>query len=327
MLGLLKNDFLRTPFFLLASCFLTIPTPELREVMKTINESEIEQGTSAWHNFRMQGIGGSEIAAVLGISPYQTPLELWEIKTGKVVKEEESNFIFEKGHRLEPKIRAMYEIQTGNTAQPCLVVREDKPEYRASLDGRDPEKKIVVEMKYVGAGEKWLLAQEGKAPDYYYAQMQWQLFITGDEYADYVVYNDKEDKIIINRIDPDIEFIKDMVKKAEKFWKLVQTKKEPELTDRDWKNVRNKELGGLVDRYKKLSEDAKPILDELEVLKKAITTFPSLQHPRSICRGVKIQEITRKGSVDYKKILSEHLPDFDTSGYVKKSTTYRSIKL
>lgn len=295
--------------------------------MKTINESELEQGSNAWHEWRLQGIGGSEVAIVMGISPYKTAYQLWENKLGIRVDDNASNFIFEKGHRLEPKIRAMYEIQTGNTAAPCLVMREDNPKHRASLDGRDPEKLICVEMKYVGAGEKWLLAQEGKAPDFYYAQMQWQIYCTGDHYCDYVVYNDKEDKIIIIKIEPDIPYIKDMVKQVNKFLKLVETKKEPELSEKDYKKITDAELGKKVNKYKSLKSRFDNLKNELETLADEIKTNELLSHPRTVCRGLKVIESTRKGSVDYKKIVAEHLPELDTSGYVKASTTYRSIKL
>lgn len=295
--------------------------------MKTIQESELEQGSSAWLEWRMQGIGASEVAIVMGISPYKTAYELWENKIGLRVENNSSNFIFEKGHRLEPKIRAMYEIQTGNDATPCLVMREDNPKHRASLDGRDAEKKICVEMKYVGAGEKWALAQEGKAPDFYFSQMQWQMYVTGDLFCDYVVYNDKEDKIIIIRIDQDIPYIKDMVKQVNAFLKLVETKKEPPLTAKDWKDVKSVELKEKVAKYTELKTRFDQDKKDLEALSKEITTHEKINHPRINCYGLKITEITRKGSVDFKKIVAEKLPEFDTSGYVKASTTYRSIKL
>lgn len=295
--------------------------------MKTINENEIEQGSNAWHSFRALGIGGSEVAMVLGISPYKTAYELWEIKTGLKEDNFESNFAVEKGTRLEPKIRAMYELQSGNMATPCLVIREDNEAHRASLDGRDSDKKIISEFKYVGAGDKWALALEGKAPDHYYAQMQWQLYITGDDKCDYVAYNDKENKIIIIEIFPDVTFIKSMVKEVNKFWKFVTTKKEPPLSDKDWKEIKNKELKDSVDLYKKLKLEFDKIKIEIDAVADKIKTDSNIKHPRIVCNGVKIQEITKKGSIDYKKIIDENLPGFDCSGYIKPSITYRSIKV
>jgi hypothetical protein len=36
-----------------------------------------------WLAIRKQGIGASDAAAAVGLNPYQSPLELWMIKTGR----------------------------------------------------------------------------------------------------------------------------------------------------------------------------------------------------------------------------------------------------
>jgi putative phage-type endonuclease len=55
-------------------------------------------------------LGGSNAAAVMGLSPWATPVELWEQKTGRKVKpapDDAAKRRFERGHRLEPFIRDM----------------------------------------------------------------------------------------------------------------------------------------------------------------------------------------------------------------------------
>lgn len=54
-------------------------------------------------------LGGSDIAAVMGLSPWMTPLELWEYKTRRKVKEadERKKRVYARGHKLEPFIREM----------------------------------------------------------------------------------------------------------------------------------------------------------------------------------------------------------------------------
>lgn len=59
---------------------------------------------------RSQFLGGSDAAAVLGLSPWATPMELWQQKTGRKPKEQPDAAAmkrFERGHRLEPFIRDM----------------------------------------------------------------------------------------------------------------------------------------------------------------------------------------------------------------------------
>ena len=40
--------------------------------------------TKEWVHARMHYLGGSELAAAFGKSKYQTPLQLWMIKTGRI---------------------------------------------------------------------------------------------------------------------------------------------------------------------------------------------------------------------------------------------------
>lgn len=59
---------------------------------------------------RSQFLGGSDSAAVMGLSPWATPVELWQEKTGRVRKDPEDPIrqrILARGHKLEPFIRDM----------------------------------------------------------------------------------------------------------------------------------------------------------------------------------------------------------------------------
>lgn len=58
---------------------------------------------------RSKHVGGGDIAAVMGLSPWLTPLELWQLKTHRVEPEvtPQKARIFRRGHKLEPFIREM----------------------------------------------------------------------------------------------------------------------------------------------------------------------------------------------------------------------------
>ena len=59
---------------------------------------------------RSKFLGGSDVAAVMGLSPWSTPVELWMQKTGRMPKEEPDaarRKMFARGHALEPFIRDM----------------------------------------------------------------------------------------------------------------------------------------------------------------------------------------------------------------------------
>ena len=44
-----------------------------------------------WLNGRMNGIGGSDAAAIVGMNPYKTNIELFEEKTGRSIPEDISD--------------------------------------------------------------------------------------------------------------------------------------------------------------------------------------------------------------------------------------------
>lgn len=59
---------------------------------------------------RTKFLGGSDAAAVMGLSPWSTPIELWQQKTGRSPKAEPdqaSQKRYARGHKLEPFIRDM----------------------------------------------------------------------------------------------------------------------------------------------------------------------------------------------------------------------------
>ena len=63
-----------------------------------------------WLEYRKKGIGGSDVAAIMGISPFATIRDLFYNKTGVqpvIQEEEESNWVAkEVGHRLEDLVAA-----------------------------------------------------------------------------------------------------------------------------------------------------------------------------------------------------------------------------
>lgn len=62
---------------------------------------------------RNTGLGGSDIAALLGMSPYKTPVELWAEKVGLSASSQREGLHLRFGQHLEPFIAKEFEEQTG----------------------------------------------------------------------------------------------------------------------------------------------------------------------------------------------------------------------
>lgn len=100
-----------------------------------------------WLECRMHGpkgdipytVGGSDVAAIFGVSPWVTPLELWMIKKGRMKPVPKANAgQLEMGHLLEPIAAHFYAQKTGNivTDDTNLYQHADFPYALANLDRR-----------------------------------------------------------------------------------------------------------------------------------------------------------------------------------------------
>lgn len=156
-----------------------------------------------WLEERKQGIGGSDAAAVLGLSQYQSLVNVWEYKTGKREQEDISNkpVVF-KGIQAEPLMIAMFALDYPEfkiESQPFDIIWSDKtPFLYATLDARlielETGKRGVYEGKRAevrnkAAFEKWgswdAQSREfsKQIPYIYYVQCLHQLYVTGWDFV------------------------------------------------------------------------------------------------------------------------------------------------
>ena len=80
---------------------------------------QLVQGSPEWLAYRRTMRNASESAAVLGLSPWSTPYQLWLAKTGR--SEVKVTAPMRRGTELEPAARLAYEEQTGLVMQPLVL--------------------------------------------------------------------------------------------------------------------------------------------------------------------------------------------------------------
>lgn len=138
--------------------------------------------TKDWLAARAKGIGASEVAAILGKSPWMTARELWEEKVHPENVKFKGNADTERGHRSEAHIRELYEIEMGVRVYDGtnIILRSvEHPFMSCTLDGFILEKDgpCVMEIKSVrGVHGDW---SEDCIPVYYLIQVLAQLIVTG----------------------------------------------------------------------------------------------------------------------------------------------------
>lgn len=141
---------------------------------------------------RTQGIGGSEAAAVVGMSPWMSSFDLWRIKTGKEAEPDISDRAdVAEGVRMEPALRMLFAARhpefTVEHHPFDMVYQSDRPHSFSTLDGEFypngmPERRRVLEFKKCAPPnrakwEEW----DGGVPQHYYVQVLKHLLDTGYE--------------------------------------------------------------------------------------------------------------------------------------------------
>lgn len=182
---------------------------------------------------RMQYIGGSDIAAVLGQSRWKTPYRLWAEKTGKIIVPDLSNVeAVEMGNRLEQFVADIFSEKTGKTVRraPKMYRHPQYPFLVANIDRLIVGGNELLECKTCSAYklEEW----ENKIPREYVLQVIWYLGITGRKRG-WIACLIGGQKFDYKPIDFDQELFDLMVEKALKFWDMVQNNVPPVILPED----------------------------------------------------------------------------------------------
>lgn len=279
----------------------------------------MEQNSNSWLEWRRQGLGASDAPIVMGISPWTTPFQLWEQKMG--FKQSQENFATRRGHDLEPKARAMFELESDASFEPKLAVHKDYTWLRASLDGYNEKYNQVLEIKCPGS-EDHKRALEGKVPEKYWPQLQHQLLVTGAESVIYYSFDGKSGVKIC--VEPDIFYIEKLFKSLENFWKNhVLAKSPPPLTEKDSVILEDKDLIGLAGAYAEFDDEIKDIKKKMEKIKKQI--LEKISHPKAKVGRLSIVRTARSGPIDYDNV--PELKNIDLEKYRKEPTETTTIRV
>lgn len=194
-------------------------------------ETFVEQGTDDWHKFRSLGFGASEANIIAGKSKWSTVTELWELKTGKFKPDPSNiNAAMQHGIDTEPEARERFMLATGLKITPRCFEHHKNSFIRASLDGITDDLSTLVEIKCPKQLGIHMKAVRGTMPDYYYPQVQHQLYVTGAKLACYWSYAPSMGGFLIE-VEPNKAYIAELVKREKRLWKHVVDDTPPKLAD------------------------------------------------------------------------------------------------
>jgi putative phage-type endonuclease len=141
----------------------------------------------AWLGERTKGIGGSEIAAIAGRSPWNTAYQVWMNKTGQIAQADRApqSEAARWGNLLETTVAAEW-AKRNNTHYiniPVILHDDEHPFMFANIDGFTLSADLelitgILEVKTTSAynNDIW---EFGPLPEYYLCQANWYTRITG----------------------------------------------------------------------------------------------------------------------------------------------------
>jgi putative phage-type endonuclease len=184
------------------------------------------QRSEAWLELRRQGLGASDMAAVMGVSPYKTPYQLWAEKTG-MTPEQKVGDAARRGVILEDAVGQYYEQERGVKLRKSngIVRLKKHPRIMASLDRTIVgETKGIVEIK-TSASPRWSM---WPVPPEVMIQVHVQMGIVGAEWCDVVallgglVFK-------IERVEFDAQLWAEIQRSAMLFLEAIDSKTPPQL--------------------------------------------------------------------------------------------------
>lgn len=304
-----------------------------------------EEINAQWVEARKNGIGGSDVASIMGLNKYSSPLNVWLVKTGREESPDLSdNQAVEWGNRLEDVVADKFadehpELQVRRRNATMVSIK--RPWAFANIDRwvTDGNGNIgILEIKTVGMrrAADW----DNGVPLYYLTQVTHYMSVTGYQYAWVAVLIGGQEfrEYYIERNEDDIKAINDAV---DTFWRdFVETDTAPALIGND------PEASALLSQHSDpstefiamLDEDVS-MIDELQAIKDQID---DLKHQKTLIEN-KIKELignnkgietetkritwvrSTRSSFDKKAFDAAH-PGI-TNDYMKTSVTNGGIRI
>ena len=180
-------------------------------------------------------IGASEVACLLGQSPWGTPLSVWAEKTGRMERPEETD-LTRSGHHFEFPIAQHFakEFEVEVIPDQRVLVHPDLPCLRGHCDFRIVDRDdAIVEVKAVSHPQpgQWGDAGTDHIPVHYWIQVQVYMELSDADIC-YVVAGFRWDDIRTYPIKRDRDAAAAMVEEVRQFWAThIEADYAPEPSD------------------------------------------------------------------------------------------------
>lgn len=204
--------------------------------MEYIETTKTETEKAAWLEKRKHYVTGTDAGKLIGVSPWGGKFAVWLDKTGRAAPVVETPAM-KAGKKFESAILQTYAEEMNCKLEHVdgynLITCDKYPRLGASLDGWNHDLKIPVDAKNIKwKNEKWGDAWTDQFPEYYKAQLQVQMMVTGATFAHLAVMFSGQDFFIYS-MEYDEEMAQKILDATEEFWPYVENDQMPEADGSD----------------------------------------------------------------------------------------------
>lgn len=183
-----------------------------------MTKSTLEMTHQEWLADRRKGIGGSDVATILGLNKWKSPYQLWLEKTDQITLDDNAGEAAYWGTALEPLVANRFSEVTGKKVRRRNQVFEhtDYPFLRANIDRDIVGEPAVLECKTANQflAKEW---EKDEIPMQYICQVQHYMNVLNREYAYFAVLIGGQ-RFIWKRIDRDQDLINAITERLVEFW-------------------------------------------------------------------------------------------------------------
>lgn len=188
--------------------------------------------TQQWYDDRRKGIGASDAAAVLGLSPWSSPFDVWREKVGEDTTIRTSLQMY-VGKRLQDTVGDLYVMHTGRRirADNKRHERPGMPYMFAHLDFRElgnPRRLVECKTAYSDHG----FGDDGSTviPIQYWVQAQHEMAVVNADVCDLAVLFGHRDFRVFPIVRDDV-FIPKLTDAIDEFWNTYVVTRQPPPVD------------------------------------------------------------------------------------------------
>lgn len=290
---------------------------------------------------RQKYLGASDLAAILGVDEYKTPLDVYNEKLG-LVPPFEGNKQTERGEKLESIAAQEYTEQTGRKVhRRSTELIHPKYEFiRGHMDRRVVGEKRPVEIKCPSRGMFYKLKREG-LPNSWIVQMQAYLGLDGSPVGDFAPFCADAWELVPFEVQADPELFEKIEHAAVFFWEeYVMKRTPPPAIAADKPFIEFAKVGGdvairedmefleaaeILREAKQLERDGKELLD---LAKQRIKSAVAGQFGKY--RGGCLKALhysLSQGHLNFdKKLLAAEHPEIDISRYETRGDPFEVLK-